>query len=57
MNRRVVEGIITPIIYLTQLMTEGWKLKSDQSGNQRFIYMLKDGARLNFVEKRKNCTT
>ena len=53
-NRRAVDGITTPIISLTQLMTEGWKMKSGDSGNQRFIYMMKDGARLTFVEKRNN---
>ena len=53
-SRRVDEGITTPIILLTQLMTEGWKIKSGYSSNQRFICILKDGTRLAFVENRSN---
>ena len=53
-NRRVFEGIATPIMPLAHLTTQGWKIKIAENGNQRFMYMLKDGARLTFVEKGNN---
>ena len=53
-NRRVVEGITTPIISLTQLMNEGWVMKSGVKNKQRFIYLLKDDSRLTFVERKHN---
>ena len=53
-NRRVVADIVNPIISLTQLMNEGWNMKSGKNKNQRFIYMDKGGSRLTFVERKKN---
>ena len=45
-NRRVVEGLHTAIISLTQLMSEGWNMKE--------IHMNKNGTKLIFREKKKN---
>ena len=51
---RAVEGVTSPTMSLTQLITEGWKMKSDESSNKRCIHMLKYGSRITFVEKRSN---
>ena len=53
-GRRVVGDIVTPILSLTQLMDEGWTMKSGQNKTHKFIYMDKNGSRLTFVEKKKN---
>ena len=53
-GRRVVGDIVTPILSLTQLIDEGWTMKSGRNKTQNYIYMDKNGSRLTFVEKKKN---
>ena len=35
-------------------MNEGWQMKSGVRKKKRFIYLLKDGARLKFIERKNN---
>ena len=53
-DRRVVDGISTHIISLTQLMREGWSMKGAKNKDTRFIYMSKNGTRLTFAEGKMN---
>jgi len=53
-NRRVVDGIATHIISLTQLMREGWMMKGANNKDTPFIYMSKNGTRLTFMENKMN---
>ena len=51
---RVVEGIAHPITSLTQLMKEGWNVRSGEKKQHAFTRVDKNGSRLTFVEKKKN---
>ena len=49
-NRRVLEGLHTPIISLTQLMNEGWTMQSKMNKKKNEILMTKGNDTLTFVE-------
>ena len=53
-ERRIVEGIKHHIISLTQLMREGWILRSGCLDSKRVIYMSKNDATLTFEEDNRN---
>ena len=53
-NRRVVEGLHTPIISLTQLMNEGWTMQSKMNKKKNEILMNKGNDTLTFVEQKNN---
>ena len=53
-NRRVVEGLHTPIISLTQLMNEGWTMQSKMNKKKNEILMTKGKDTLTFVEQKNN---
>ena len=53
-NRRVVEGLHTPIISLTQLMNKGWTMQSKMNKKKKEIIMSKGEDTLTFVEQKNN---
>ena len=53
-NRRVVEGLHTPIISLTQLMNEGWTMQSKMKKKRNEILMTKGKDTLTSVEQKNN---
>ena len=53
-NRRVIEGLCTPILSLTQLMNEGWDMQSKHVNQNKVIHMSKNGKCLTFIEQKKN---
>ena len=53
-NQRVVEGLHTPIISLTQLMNKGWTMQSKMNKKKNKILMNKGNDTLTFVEQKNN---
>ena len=53
-SRRFSKGITTNIVFFTQLVNEGWKMKSNESGNQHFFHTLNNETRLIFIENKNS---